>query len=289
MDTAFWDKFYQNKQFTGVYDCYVEWHEAKHAIQEFIFPSLPSLEEERNNVSPNSTVVPEREREGAAAVMLLHVGCGNSRFGVDMMIPTDDTAELSTAAAGSQDHHHTHNDNNEDTHDTQITASTTMSTTTTGQGGRSLSVINIDLCSSVLPGMEQQFPHTEWLAMDATNLLFADATFDVVLDKGTLDAMLCSYSGLEEATKMVQKMQREVKRVLKGGGYWIVVSHESLSEKRKGVLAVDQWAEFQTREIRLPAPSELSMERVYCCYILQKAPGGPNHGVQHSAENPLDC
>ena len=51
--------------------------------------------------------------------------------------------------------------------------------------------------------------------MDTMKMTFENETFDVVFDKGTLDAILCGVNSFENAAKMVN----EVFRVLKPGGY----------------------------------------------------------------------
>ena len=49
----------------------------------------------------------------------------------------------------------------------------------------------------------------------------ADGSFDVVLDKSTMDALLCG----DNSFLMTAKMLHEVQRVLKPGGYYFMVSY----------------------------------------------------------------
>ncbi|CAJ0931086.1 unnamed protein product, partial [Mesorhabditis belari] len=58
---------------------------------------------------------------------------------------------------------------------------------------------------------------------DATKLTLADLTFDVVLDKGTLDAMFPP-KATDEQKEMVSKMFSEVARVLKPLGRYLIVT-----------------------------------------------------------------
>ena len=51
-------------------------------------------------------------------------------------------------------------------------------------------VINIDISPSVIAQMKEQFPDLVWQVMDATDLQYKDGEFDVVMDKGTLDALI---------------------------------------------------------------------------------------------------
>ena len=55
---------------------------------------------------------------------------------------------------------------------------------------------------------------------DALALPFADASFATVIDKGTLDAILCS----DAFDVDVPRMAREVERVLRRDGRWLCVS-----------------------------------------------------------------
>ena len=43
----------------------------------------------------------------------------------------------------------------------------------------------------------------EWMVMDATNMTFEDHSFDCVLDKGTLDALICG-ADLTISNKMLK-------------------------------------------------------------------------------------
>jgi hypothetical protein len=43
--------------------------------------------------------------------------------------------------------------------------------------------------------------------MDATNMQFKDGEFDVVIDKGTLDALICA-TDLVMSTKLLAEMSR---------------------------------------------------------------------------------
>ena len=58
--------------------------------------------------------------------------------------------------------------------------------------------------------------------MDARNLEFLpDDCFDVIIDKGLMDAQLCSQENIQN----VNAMLTEFRRVLKPGGVYIGISH----------------------------------------------------------------
>jgi len=57
--------------------------------------------------------------------------------------------------------------------------------------------------------------------MDATNMRFVDSEFDVVIDKGTLDALICA-TDLVLSTKLLSEMSRVLK---KEDGKMYIISH----------------------------------------------------------------
>ena len=57
--------------------------------------------------------------------------------------------------------------------------------------------------------------------MDCTRLGLRPASVDVCIDKGTLDALLCIDERSEEA---VDAMAREVRRVVRPDGLWVIIS-----------------------------------------------------------------
>lgn len=57
---------------------------------------------------------------------------------------------------------------------------------------------------------------------DCTNMPeFEDNSFDVVIDKSTIDALLCG----ESSFIMTAKMMKEIQRIMKVGGVYIAISY----------------------------------------------------------------
>lgn len=56
-------------------------------------------------------------------------------------------------------------------------------------------------------------PNMKFIEMDATNMNFIDEEFSVILDKGTLDALMPDNS--DEIRNSVTKYFKEIQRVLK--------------------------------------------------------------------------
>jgi len=66
--------------------------------------------------------------------------------------------------------------------------------------------------------------------MDARGLTFPDGLFDVVIDKGCLDCMVCTEKD-SDATEFIDCTLREASRVLKQGGYFCLISCGINSER----------------------------------------------------------
>ena len=61
----------------------------------------------------------------------------------------------------------------------------------------------------------------KWDVMDVTDLKYESNLFDLIIDKSTIDALLCG----DGAALKVALMLRECQRVLKEGGYYVIISY----------------------------------------------------------------
>ncbi|XP_009896549.2 eEF1A lysine and N-terminal methyltransferase [Dryobates pubescens] len=98
-------------------------------------------------------------------------------------------------------------------------------------------IVNIDISDAVIRQMRERSgskrPKMSYLVMDVFQMDFPDAEFQVVLDKGTLDAILTDE---EEATlAKVDKMFAEISRVLQVGGRYLCVSLAQAHVLKKAV------------------------------------------------------
>jgi spermidine synthase len=88
------------------------------------------------------------------------------------------------------------------------------------------SLINIDISEIVIKQMNAKNsikrPEMEFIKMDLLDMKFESNSFQVVLDKGTLDAIFTSDD--VKIAENVQKMLGEISRVLKIGGRYLCVS-----------------------------------------------------------------
>lgn len=84
---------------------------------------------------------------------------------------------------------------------------------------------NIDISEVVIKQMSKTFRDRvscKWIQMDATAMTFENESQTVVLDKGTLDAMMSEES--DALNEMVQKYFSEITRVLKTMGRYVCIS-----------------------------------------------------------------
>ncbi|KAJ4866066.1 S-adenosyl-L-methionine-dependent methyltransferases superfamily protein [Raphanus sativus] len=86
-------------------------------------------------------------------------------------------------------------------------------------------VVNIDISSVVIDAMNKKHsdrPQLKYLKMDVRDMkAFEDASFDAVIDKGTLDSILCGSNSRQHSTQMIE----EVWRVLKDKGVYILITY----------------------------------------------------------------
>jgi len=133
-------------------------------------------------------------------------------------------------------------------------------------------IVNIDYSESVINYMKERFvalysnnedtclpPMSNicYLTMDATKMAFEDEKFDIIFDKGTLDAILNKINLLHECY-----------RVLKKGGYYFIVSHSEPSE-RDSILGEFSWKIVEWIRLMHPA-TNFSGSSVDHVYILKK-------------------
>ena len=116
-------------------------------------------------------------------------------------------------------------------------------------------ITNIDVSEVVIRQMQLKDPAMEWTVADATNLPFADSSFDAVFDKGLMDTVICAEGGA------VQRVLHEAMRVLQPGGSFVVMSlhtPQTLLPELTGASAppfVMAWAELPNRRHSSSTPA----------------------------------
>lgn len=85
-------------------------------------------------------------------------------------------------------------------------------------------IVNVDISGTVIDLMRERtsdVPQVSFEVMDMCELSYEDESIDAVVDKGTLDSLLCG----ENSDAQVKAMLDEVARTLKAGGVYFVVSY----------------------------------------------------------------
>mmetsp|Transcript_32162 Transcript_32162/g.49188 ORF Transcript_32162/g.49188 Transcript_32162/m.49188 type:complete len:115 (-) Transcript_32162:625-969(-) len=90
-------------------------------------------------------------------------------------------------------------------------------------------VYNMDISDIVLEKMKvhlnkEKFDkcrHLQNLSMDATNMNFRNNSFDLVIDKGTYDALACD----ETDKTMIKNLTQEMVRVTRPGGAVVIITN----------------------------------------------------------------
>ncbi|KAL8260215.1 hypothetical protein R6Q59_028168 [Mikania micrantha] len=87
------------------------------------------------------------------------------------------------------------------------------------------SIMNVDISCVAIEMMRRKYEHVpqlEYLQMDVRDMgFFLDDSFDSVIDKGTLDALMCG----TDAPISVSQMLGEVSRILKPGGVYMLITY----------------------------------------------------------------
>ena len=95
-------------------------------------------------------------------------------------------------------------------------------------------------------------------------MAYKDETFDLIIDKSTIDALLCG----DHSFMIVAKMLKEISRVLKTGGYYVIISYGK-PESRIIHLERDHLA-FETQIYTIKRQEEDEQEKIHYVYICKK-------------------
>jgi ubiquinone/menaquinone biosynthesis C-methylase UbiE len=101
------------------------------------------------------------------------------------------------------------------------------------------SIANIDISKVCIEQMQERHKDKgtlTWQVMNACHLDFPDETFNCIIDKGTMDSILCG----EGSTGNVAKMLSECVRVLKPNGVFFMVSY-GIPDNRLGYLESEEY------------------------------------------------
>mmetsp|Transcript_26832 Transcript_26832/g.30890 ORF Transcript_26832/g.30890 Transcript_26832/m.30890 type:complete len:246 (+) Transcript_26832:174-911(+) len=128
-------------------------------------------------------------------------------------------------------------------------------------------ITNIDISDVVITEMAKRFSvcdEMEFTVMDATELEYPEECFDCVIDKGTMDSLLCSKDSFFRVSQMVQ----QIYRTLKPGGVYMMVSHGH-PETRIGYLKLKDlvWTIEHASVAKIPLEEFKNVDESNCHYV----------------------
>eukprot|EP00928_Gymnodinium_smaydae_P059460 TRINITY_DN42805_c0_g1_i1.p1 TRINITY_DN42805_c0_g1~~TRINITY_DN42805_c0_g1_i1.p1 ORF type:complete len:194 (-),score=29.74 TRINITY_DN42805_c0_g1_i1:246-827(-) len=125
-------------------------------------------------------------------------------------------------------------------------------------------VTNIDLAESAIEALKQingeKLKGVKYQQMDARSMSFGPQSFETIIDKACLDAIMTGNDGKDEA----QKVLTEVSRVLKPGGVFFMISHAD-KQYRLDLLQQNEYG-WTVRHSSVPKMSDASKSHyIYQC------------------------
>lgn len=114
-------------------------------------------------------------------------------------------------------------------------------------------ITNIDYSTKVISQMEERLktkcPKMIFKVMDVLEMKeFQDGQFKTILDKGTLDSVLCG----DNSVPNVDKMMDQIYRILAPGGYYMCISYGDPSHREK-YFNPKRWESFKIDKITKPS------------------------------------
>ena len=134
-------------------------------------------------------------------------------------------------------------------------------------------ITNIDFSSTVIRQMIEKYSDLDEMdfnEMNVCNIDFPPGCFDMVLDKCTLDCILCGENSFQKASLMMQS----VYRVLKPGGVYFLISY-GMPEARIGYLKNKflNWSIEHAKIAKVPLEqfSVIELSQYHYIYICTKS------------------
>ena len=131
---------------------------------------------------------------------------------------------------------------------------------------------NIDISHNVIKTMAERNKDKEGMiyeVMDVRDLKYEDNSFDLAVDKSTIDALLCG----EDAFINVAKMIKEVQRVLKVGGYYMIVSYGTPEYRMLHLNRKFEKFKIEILKIEKDFVEEDGYDKHHYIYLCQKLEG----------------
>ncbi|KAH7815386.1 putative Endothelin-converting enzyme 2 B (Ece2B) [Monocercomonoides exilis] len=107
-------------------------------------------------------------------------------------------------------------------------------------------------------------PEIDWAEMDVKAMSFDDETFDLIIDKGTSDAILCGTDSYAQLSSML----KEVSRVLKKGGVYVVITY-GVPATRLPHFEKEEYG-WKVDKLTTPKYEGAPPNQVYYLYVMKK-------------------
>ena len=139
--------------------------------------------------------------------------------------------------------------------------------------GPEMDFVNMDFSETCIQNMRERNlekrPSMKWDVMDILDLKYEDASFDIVLDKGTMDAIMCEKGDVwnvsEELASKIDIMLTGVSRILKPGGKYIYITFGQPHFRKPLMLKEKYGWTFQQETLGMfPFPSTLFVLLASC-------------------------
>ena len=131
---------------------------------------------------------------------------------------------------------------------------------------------NIDISKNVIKLMsERNKDRTEmtYEVMDVRDIKYESNYFDLAIDKSTIDALLCG----DEAFINVAKMIKEVQRILKVGGYYMIISYGAPDDRLIHLKRKFEKFKIEILKIEKDYVEEDGYDNFHYIYLCQKLEG----------------
>eukprot|EP01064_Diplonema_japonicum_P007537 TRINITY_DN1516_c0_g1_i1.p1 TRINITY_DN1516_c0_g1~~TRINITY_DN1516_c0_g1_i1.p1 ORF type:complete len:228 (+),score=56.98 TRINITY_DN1516_c0_g1_i1:129-812(+) len=149
-------------------------------------------------------------------------------------------------------------------------------------------ITNIDISEVVINQMKNRYKELEkmsWLRMDGSKMEFSDGTFDLVIIKATIDALLCGSNSFHVA----YQINKQISRVMKKGAKFICVSYGQPDTRIDHFRRKKLCWEVDHRTIDKPVFScDAAPSSHYHVYIMTKTDDAPDDGDDEDDEDEED-
>jgi ubiquinone/menaquinone biosynthesis C-methylase UbiE len=133
-------------------------------------------------------------------------------------------------------------------------------------------IYNIDISKNVINIMKkrnEKRPEMSFEVMDVRDLKYENNSIDLAVDKSTIDALLCG----ENSYINVAKMIKEVQRVLKVGGYYMIISYGSPENRVIHLERKFEDFDVQIYSIKNNYIEDDEYDKVHYIYLCKKLKG----------------